>query len=341
MANNYSNLIILTGAGFTANFGGFLARDMWAKIFNHPNLQAHSVLRENFLRGDFDFEKIYSEVLDSEHIEESVKIDFIKSVESAYADLDNSIKDWIPEGENGLNISGEGGFNKILDLCMGDRNTKSLIFTLNQDLFFERHWQLKQKEQPIFRSFGAKPFDDNYCRRVVTIDKGQFITLPTKEDMEKLKNDFSNHSGFAYIKLHGSYGWLAQDKTMLGAMAVGINKPEAIDREPLLKWYSELFKEVVEGGNKKILIIGYGFRDKHINNVLFKGVQNGLKLYIINPSSPDKCKQAMDEGIDPGNGGYLWDGVCGYFPYSLKQIFPAGQVTATTMFNEIKRSLTA
>ena len=49
MTNKYSDVIILTGAGFTANFGGFLARDMWEKIFNHPSLQAHDSLRQNFL----------------------------------------------------------------------------------------------------------------------------------------------------------------------------------------------------------------------------------------------------------------------------------------------------
>ena len=29
-----SNTILLTGAGFTKNFGGFLAREMWAQIHN-------------------------------------------------------------------------------------------------------------------------------------------------------------------------------------------------------------------------------------------------------------------------------------------------------------------
>jgi len=31
--------ILLTGAGFTKNFGGFIASEMWAKIFNCRELQ--------------------------------------------------------------------------------------------------------------------------------------------------------------------------------------------------------------------------------------------------------------------------------------------------------------
>jgi hypothetical protein len=30
-----SENILLTGAGFTKNFGGLLASEMWAEIFNH------------------------------------------------------------------------------------------------------------------------------------------------------------------------------------------------------------------------------------------------------------------------------------------------------------------
>ena len=31
--------ILMTGAGFTKNFGGFLANEMWAKIFNCHEVQ--------------------------------------------------------------------------------------------------------------------------------------------------------------------------------------------------------------------------------------------------------------------------------------------------------------
>ncbi len=52
------DLILLTGAGFTHNFGGFLAREMWSKIFNNPIVQASTEARK-LLLDDFDFESIY------------------------------------------------------------------------------------------------------------------------------------------------------------------------------------------------------------------------------------------------------------------------------------------
>ena len=55
------NLILLTGAGFTHNFGGFLGREMWAKIFNNPLIQTRTRIRELLLE-DFDFESVYSRI---------------------------------------------------------------------------------------------------------------------------------------------------------------------------------------------------------------------------------------------------------------------------------------
>lgn len=50
---NFSDTILLTGAGFTANFGGFLAREVWSKIFNNPKLNDAGNLKLE-LRKNFD-----------------------------------------------------------------------------------------------------------------------------------------------------------------------------------------------------------------------------------------------------------------------------------------------
>jgi len=38
-------LILLTGAGFTKNFGGFLGSQMWDQIINDPEIQDNDNLR--------------------------------------------------------------------------------------------------------------------------------------------------------------------------------------------------------------------------------------------------------------------------------------------------------
>ncbi|KAF5421924.1 MAG: hypothetical protein C5S44_05655 [Candidatus Methanocomedens sp.] len=41
-----SKHVLLTGAGFTKNFGTPLASEMWAEIFNHKKIQAQPKIKE-------------------------------------------------------------------------------------------------------------------------------------------------------------------------------------------------------------------------------------------------------------------------------------------------------
>ena len=44
-----SKHVLLTGAGFTKNFGTPLASEMWAEIFNHKKIQAHPKIKKLML----------------------------------------------------------------------------------------------------------------------------------------------------------------------------------------------------------------------------------------------------------------------------------------------------
>ena len=61
---NYKKHILLTGAGFTHNFGTPLASGMWAEIFNQTKIQSSQELRKRLLK-DFDYESIYTKILNS------------------------------------------------------------------------------------------------------------------------------------------------------------------------------------------------------------------------------------------------------------------------------------
>jgi len=41
MPKDYSEHILFTGAGFTKNFGGLLAKEMWSKLFNNSKVQSY------------------------------------------------------------------------------------------------------------------------------------------------------------------------------------------------------------------------------------------------------------------------------------------------------------
>jgi len=317
------NLMLLTGAGFTHNFGGFLAREMWSKIFNNPLVQANTEARA-LLLNDFDFESVYSAKITRG--EETIKV-IREAVEIAYKDLDDTVKNWVFNHDNptALNTYGLGD---LLSFISNRGSDKGWFFTLNQDLYMER----KNNYRSPGASFGQPSVDQDRGGGV------KLVTLPDQAGVEKSKNTLNNAS---YIKLHGSYGWISSHGG--NQMVIGKNKANEIDQEPLLKWYFEIFQNLIYEGGKKLLVIGYGFADDHINDILLKGVQeHRLSLYVINPADPETFKNKL---WGAHSGSYevsiyskIWDGVKGYFPYTLRQIFPPDQ-SKTTISQEIKKSL--
>ena len=135
MKGIFCHNILLTGAGFTKNFGGLLAKEMWSKIFNNSRL--HSQLKPLLLQ-DFDYESIYHKVLTGEYSREEK--DSINDVMfEAYKILDDICREWTFRNDvpYPVNIY---GVNKFIELFAGSRGEKGLFFTLNQDLFIERHF---------------------------------------------------------------------------------------------------------------------------------------------------------------------------------------------------------
>jgi hypothetical protein len=83
-----------------------------------------------------------------------------------------------------------------------------------------------------------------------------------------------------------------------------------------------IFEETLSQQGTKLFVIGYGFRDRHINQIIKESVKNyGLKLYILSPENPRNFIEKLHHlGIDT-----ILKGLCGYFPYTLSQLFPIDQ----------------
>jgi hypothetical protein len=62
------------------------------------------------------------------------------------------------------------------------------------------------------------------------------------------------------------------------------NKGSQIDGVALLDWYRGEFRKRLSQPDAKLMIVGYSFRDPHINEILAAGVRTGLKLFIIDPA---------------------------------------------------------
>lgn len=62
------NIVLLTGAGFTRNFGGPLAQDVWSLLFNNGHIKERPKLVQS-LRDNFDFEGVHHRVMASDHFD--------------------------------------------------------------------------------------------------------------------------------------------------------------------------------------------------------------------------------------------------------------------------------
>ena len=96
-----------------------------------------------------------------------------------------------------------------------------------------------------------------------TLAGEDLVSLPDESRIEKLKSSFWSKSSecFAYVKLHGSYGWRSQDGS--DVMVIGHGKLGSIEKEPLLKWYLLLFDEILGQPERNLVVVGYGkFQDR-------------------------------------------------------------------------------
>jgi hypothetical protein len=305
------NKVLLTGAGFTKNFGGLLADEMGDIIYNSQHLLKSPV--RNILHNKSNYEDFYEEVLNGNFTNEEKKA-AEDAIFEAYKKLDEVIRNFVYLANN-VHLN---GVNNLIDMFAGGSDKSGFCFTLNQDLFIERNF-FGQKACLELPCIGRVPRHKNPLAEPL-----DYYTLPTEQGLSKKINDPINplnSSNFYYIKLHGSFNWKSSDGSQ--QMVIGPGKEEQIGREPLLKWYNEIFSCILEQQDLKLLVIGYGFRDTHINRVISKAIEkNNLKLYVISPQNRVEFIKVLKQCA---YGDVLSDNLEKYFPYDLFKIFPGDQ----------------
>ena len=309
--------ILLTGAGFTHNFGTPLAKQIATEIFNNASIQAQSRVKKLLMNND-DFEDIYDEVTKGNY-EPDEKSAIIEAVRAVYDSIDATVRSWRHDREPRVN---NYGITKLVSQFAPPPGSKakSFFFTLNQDLFIER-WCHPQSPTTLFypglmadpRTIGLR--QDN------TLAETDCLCVPTRAQIgtwgRKLRA-----SNFFYVKLHGSSHWI--DAQVSRKIVIGKAKEDAIHNEPILDWYLKIFREVLSIPNRKLLVIGYGFGDKHINNVIADAVRNfKLRFYVINPSFATVPEFGADLS-SRHRGSEILDGLANLYPYTLSHMFPPG-----------------
>lgn len=275
-----SKTVLLTGSGFTKNYCGLLAREMWEEINNYienTDEKRLKLLVKN--KSDFDYEKIFEEVMKGDRYCKEEKDTINECLLESYKSMDQRI---VRNGYlygSGVCIDSNALEKFIRDLAT-DQKERGLFFTLNQDISIERYFRTAvitpcvERINELNGSLKQGCFRDSWFRKV-----------PNKEELVKKKLDregkWKNEKVY-YIKLHGSFNW--KDSKDNKIMVIGTSKLKDIEKEPILKWYLELFKCVLSMPNRRLLIIGYGFRDNHINDIIVNSINHyDLKLHIIYP----------------------------------------------------------
>lgn len=301
-----NKFVLLTGAGFTHIFDGFLAKEMWSLIFNSPEVNANARIKA-LLKNDFSYESIYYKIIEGDFTAENKKA-ITNAVRDAYRRLDNKILAY-KRGDQPVSIA---DVNQFIERFAGHHGKKGFFFTLNQDLFIERYCR-PSNYTPITLGTAHRP---NHSERV--LGKSDYVFLPNSIDA--IKDNRLVSIDFLYVKLHGSYHWKSHDGS--DKMVIGMDKEKQIQREPLLNYYFDCFKEVLSKNDIRLFVIGYGFGDEHINKIIAGSITNSLlSVYVLNPSSPEEFKNRLIN-TSPLYWEAIWNGIKGYYPYSLSQVFP-------------------
>jgi hypothetical protein len=154
------------------------------------------------------------------------------------------------------------------------------IFTLNQDLLIE--FKHRPDDPGIWH---GSAFPHGYqipgMREVrppdapMDIDRLRSKWVPTGELRLEPKMQ-------PYFKLHGSSQWeTAEAITML---VIGSGKTAAINQLAVLRWYWKQFLYYLSLPDTRLVVIGYGFSDEHVNKAILDAAAKGtLAMFVVHP----------------------------------------------------------
>jgi hypothetical protein len=328
------NKILLTGAGFTHNFELPLAKHIWAMIFNDPNIQKASNIRDAMLQN-YDYESLYAKILNNKS--SNNREVFLKQIDKVFNDIFEKLCTeafWLRKSKLGISFSDVRNFIKLFK-----KEQSGFLFTLNQDLFLERLFL--GSETGLSCPFIGNPLISTNDNTLMALKQpynqlhhygwqGSDCIMPSEEELVKRKKEFElrNYSSLPidYFKLHGSIGWKYErsdiDKIPL---VMGTHKSDRIDNEPLFKEYLAIFESALSEPDSSMLIIGYGFGDAHINRHIFNAVDNhGLKLHILSPESIAEFREKLKsiKEVNNHHAERIYRSIYGYYETTLKGVFP-------------------
>ena len=276
--------VLLTGAGFSRNWGGWLATEAFEYLVGCPEIDdnlRHLLWTSKSNGGGFE--------------------DALAQLQQNY----NHSKDEATKKPLEALQAGIVGMFTYMDQAFGqtpfEQPTQPLeytirnflgkfdaIFTLNQDLLLERHYPADDGH-----IVGHRTWKGWHMPGMKLLDPAlrTYPYVHTKTEMrvpETQPADFKERAGAQpYFKLHGSTNWIAGEGQ--GRLLImGGNKAVEIGQYPILTWYHKRFGEYLSCPNTRLMVIGYSFSDYHINDAIMQAADKGeLRLFIVDPQGVD------------------------------------------------------
>lgn len=267
--------ILLTGAGFSRNWGGWLASEAFEYLLGcsevtpvtTTELWKAKTTGAGFEGALDSIRGLYAKDVSNEtelKTFESMLLDMFNTMNTSYTTVP------FEPGRDPARMGPQP--TPVRDfLCRFDK-----IFTLNQDTLLEQHYQNSNilngsdGRWSTLQTPGLQEVDGTAKPGVHTPALPPFTVTDGKQP---------------YFKLHGSSNWRTHDKSSL--LIMGGNKSTSIEASDLLRWYDEKFSDALLEQGARLMVIGYGFADTHINDHIRNGAAAGMKLFIIDPNGVD------------------------------------------------------
>jgi hypothetical protein len=303
---------MLMGAGFSRNWGGWLADEVFDYLLGSPEIRRSPDLRRLLwrFRERGGFESVLGEA-QRNYNRDPVSSQDLLGLQAAIASmfgqmnsgyLDAATWEWGTDVQRSVT-----GFLARFDA----------LFTLNQDLLLEQHYAPEGRSGPPGRLWQGL----NLPGMVPWAGVGD----PRARGLARRNWSAGDQAGFTetdemqpLYKLHGSAAW--SDRINPNLMIMGDNKGREIGMFPILNWYFEQFERKLNTGGAKLLVIGYGFRDTHVNEIIESAIRaSGLQLYVIDPQGAGIAREIRRRNEGPIAGGAT----------PLEQAFEAGLIGAS------------
>jgi len=265
--------IALLGAGFTRNWGGWLASELigelCGRLIDRPNVNQLLRLSGNFeqvlaaRRALAEREPSNEQALeDVRRLEEAILTSFA-SVNAALARLPD------------LRLSGTSDMRCSIRQFLARFDA---IFTLNQDLLLELHYDgmgLESRGRWQHYYFPGIVLTRGWLRERREERVGQTLLVGNVPVAPPDRYQ-------PVFKLHGSVNWRTDEGGRV--LVVGTAKEKAAPGSELLRWYHEEFRRYLMRVDTRIMVIGYGFADQHINSLLLDAAKRAsLAMYLVDP----------------------------------------------------------